>query len=154
MGNLNPVSIRITYEVDSGGPSHLVDGINAEFAVADNLNLGARFAQDHDPVTDFKLFGADSVWHLNSTTTVTVDLARSEGNQLEGMNSSGVLTPVSAAAVTSSNPSGNAGRIEIVHRDETLDARAYAAKTDMDFETPTQPWLPGAARPGRTAPTA
>jgi hypothetical protein len=146
--NLNPVSIRITYEVDSGGPTHLVDGINAEFAVADNLNLGARFAQDHDPVTDFKLFGADSVWHLNGTTTVTVDVARSEGNQLEGMNSSGVLTPVSAAAVTSSNPSGNAGRIELVHRDESLDARLYAAKTDLDFENANATVAPGRSEAG------
>jgi hypothetical protein len=133
--NLNPVSIRITYEVDSGGPRHLVEGFNGEFAVRDNLTVGARFSQDHDPVTAFKLYGADSVWHLNATTTLTVDMARSEGNQLAGADANGILTPVtSVAGLTSLDPSGNAGRIELIHRDDTLDARLYAAKSDLEFE--------------------
>ena len=49
--NLNPVSIRITYEVDSGGPQHLVDGANAEVTVHDTVSVGGRYSQDHDPVT-------------------------------------------------------------------------------------------------------
>ena len=150
--NLNPVSIRITYEVDNGGAEHLVDGINAEFLLRDNLSIGARYSQDHDPVTEFKLFGANSVWHLNSTTTLTVDVARSEGNQLEAVNGAGTLAPVSVSpAVTSANPSGNAGRIELDHRDDTLDARLYASKTDADFENASAALSPGRTEAGAHA---
>ena len=147
--NLNPVSIRITYEVDSGGPRHLVEGFNGEFAVRENLTVGARFSQDHDPVTAFKLYGADSVWHLNATTTLTVDVARSEGNQLASADASGTLTPVtSVAGLTSLDPSGNAGRIELVHRDDTLDARLYAGKSDLEFENANADLSPGRTEAG------
>jgi hypothetical protein len=146
--NLNPVSIRITYEVDNGGPRYLVEGFNGEIALRDNLSVGARFSQDHDPVTEFKLYGADSVWHLNSQTTLTIDAARSEGNQLEAANVSGVLSPVSIAGLTATDPSGNAGRIELVHRDEALDARVYAAKTDLTFENANADLSPGRTEAG------
>jgi hypothetical protein len=150
--NLNPVSIRITYEVDSGGPRHLVEGFNGEFAVRDNLTVGARFSQDHDPVTAFKLYGADGVWRLNATTTLTVDMARSEGNQLAGADANGTLTPVtSVAGLTSLDPSGNAGRIELIHRDDTLDARLYAAKSDLEFENANAELSPGRTEAGAHA---
>ncbi len=150
--NLNPVSIRITYEVDNGGAEHVVDGINAEFLVRENLMVGARYSQDHDPVTEFKLFGVNSVWRLNATTTLTVDVARSEGNQLESVNAGGTLTPVSVSpAVTTANPSGNAGRIELDHRDDSLDARVYASKTDADFENASASLSPGRTEAGAHA---
>jgi hypothetical protein len=147
--NLNPVSIRITYEVDSGGPRYLVEGVNGEIAVRDNITLGARFSQDHDPVTAFKLYGADSVWHLNSQTSLTVDVARSEGNQLETVNVNGVPTPVgNAAGLVSLDPSGNAGRIELIHQDDAFDARLYAAKADLDFENANAELSPGSSEAG------
>ena len=150
--NLNPVSIRITYEVDNGGAEHLVDGINAEFLLRDNLSLGARYAADHDPVTEFRLFGANSVWRLNSTTTLMVDVARSEGNQLEAASTAGNFVPVSAAAaLTSANPSGNAGRVELDHKDDALDARVYASKTDAEFENASASLAPGRTEAGAHA---
>jgi hypothetical protein len=147
--NLNPVSIRITYEVDNGGQEHLVDGINAEVLLRDNLSVGARYSQDHDPVTEYKLYGANSVWHLNGNTTLMVDLARSEGNQLEAQTSAGPLVPVSAAATPASlDPSGNAGRIELAHRDDSVDARLYASKTDSEFENADATLAPGRTEAG------
>jgi hypothetical protein len=147
--NLNPVSIRITYEVDSGGPHYLVDGFNGEVLLRDNLSVGARFSQDHDPVTAFKLYGADTVWHLNSQTTLTVDAARSEGNQLEVANANGGVSAVSiAAGLSTADPSGNAGRVELVHRDDTLDARVYAAKSDLTFENASADLSPGHSEAG------
>jgi hypothetical protein len=150
--NLNPVSIRITYEVDSGGPRHWVEGFNGEFALRENLTVGARFSQDHDPVTAFKLYGADSIWRLNPQTTLTVDVARSEGNQLAAADANGALTPIAPIpGLSSLDPSGNAGRIELVHRDDALEARAYAAKTDMDFQNANADLAPGRTEEGAHA---
>ncbi len=146
--NLNPVSIRITYEVDSGGPRHWVEGVNAEYLLRENLTVGARFSQDHDPVTAYKLYGADSVWRLTSRTTLTVDVARSQGNELEGATAGGTLAPVSLAGVTALDPAGNAGRIELTHRDEQLDARLFAAKSDLEFENANAQLSPGRTEAG------
>jgi uncharacterized repeat protein (TIGR01451 family) len=150
--NLNPVSIRITYEVDNGGPGHLVGGVNAEFVVADGVSVGARVAQDHDPLTPFKLYGADSVWRLDRFTTLTVDVARSEGNQLYAASANGALAPVSTVAgLTAADPAGNAGRIELVHHDDALDARVYAGKADLTFENASASLSPGHAEAGAHA---
>ena len=48
--NLNPVSIRITYEVDDGGPKYLVDGVNGEFLVRQGWSVGGRYSEDRDPI--------------------------------------------------------------------------------------------------------
>jgi uncharacterized repeat protein (TIGR01451 family) len=150
--NLNPVSIRITYEVDNGGPGHLVDGANAELVVADGVSIGARAAQDHDPLTPFRLYGADSVWRIDRQTTLTVDVARSEGNQLYSASASGALAPVSTiSGLTAPDPAGNAGRIELLHHDDALDARVYAGKADLTFENASASLSPGHAEAGAHA---
>jgi len=150
--NLNPVSIRITYEVDNGGPRYLVDGANAEVLLRDSVSLGARYSEDRDPMTPFKLYGADTVWRLSSETTVTVDVARSEGNQLYATALNGSLTPVSmAAGLASNDPAGNAGRVEIVHRDDVLDARLYAVAVDANFENANAGLAPDSSAAGMHA---
>jgi hypothetical protein len=146
--NLNPVSIRITYEVDNGGPQYWVDGANGDYRPIDWLQVGGRFAEDRDPLTPFKLYGADSVFKLDAHTTVTVDVARSEGTQLYS-SSSGVLTPVGpSTGLALTGPSGNAGRIELVRKDAALDARVYAAKTDLYFENANAGMSPGRTEAG------
>lgn len=150
--NLNPVSIRITYEVDNGGPRYLVDGANAEVALKDSVSVGARFAEDHDPLTPFRLYGADSVWRISGQTTLTVDAAHSEGDQLYATALNGTLTPVSTVAgLLAADPTGNAGRIELVHHDDELDARVYVDKADLTFENANAGLTPGSSAAGMHA---
>lgn len=147
--NLNPVSIRITYEVENGGPRYFVDGANAEVLLMDTLSVGGRFSEDRNPLTPFKLYGADSVWRLSTQTTFTVDVARSEGNQLYTMALNGGLTPVSViAGLASAEPAGNAGRVELVHQDDALDARVYALRADTTFENANAGLSPGSTEAG------
>ena len=147
--NLNPVSIRITYEVDSGGPKYLVAGVNGEVLIKDGWSVGARFSEDRDPLTPFKLYGADTVYHLDEHTTLTVDAARSEGNQLFAAGATGGLAPVTTVAgLTALDPTGNAGRVELVHHEDGFDARAYAGKADLTFENANAALSPGRTEEG------
>jgi hypothetical protein len=147
--NLNPVSIRITYEVDGGGPQHLVDGANAEVLIHDTVSVGGRYSEDRDPMTPFKLYGADTVWRLSPETTLTVDGAHSEGNQLYSTALDGALTAVSTTGgLISDDPNGNAGRVELVHHDDDFDARLYAAKADLTFENANASLAPGSSEAG------
>ena len=145
--NLNPVSIRITYEVEGGGPRYWVGGFDGALALRENLMVGARYAQDWDPVTAFKLYGANTVWRLDPRTTLSLDLARSEGNQLEAQTLGG-LAPVQPGAPLAGAPHGSAGRIELTHRDEALDARLYAARADRTFENADATLAPGRTEAG------
>ncbi len=147
--NLNPVSIRITYEVDDGGPRYWVDGANGEIRAARWLTLGGRYAEDRDPMTPYRVYGADSVMKLGTGTTLTVDLARSEGSQLYSSNGAGSLVAASPLqGLLSADPTGDAGRIELVHRDVALDARLYAAKADLGFENANAGLSPGRSEAG------
>jgi hypothetical protein len=147
--NLNPISIRITYEVDNGGPRYWVDGGNVERKLREDLSVGARYAEDHDPLTPYRLLGANAVWQADAHTKVTVDAARSEGNELYSNAAGTGLTPVAAAAgLLDSDPSGNAGRIELVRHDELLDLRAYAAHADLSFENANAGLSPGRTEEG------
>jgi hypothetical protein len=120
--------------------------------VTESVTAGARYSQDHDPLTPFKLYGADSVWHVDAHTTLTVDAARSEGNQLYSSTAGGALTPVSTVAgLTALDPTGNAGRIELLHHDDSLDARVYAGKADLEFENANAQLSPGRSEAGAHA---
>jgi hypothetical protein len=150
--NLNPVSIRITYEVDNGGPRYLVDGADAEVVLRDSVSVGGRFSEDHDPMTPFKLYGADSVWRLSSGTTLTADIAHSEGNQLYATALNGSMTPVAmVTGLSTSDPAGNAGRVELVHHDDELDARLYAVSAGAAFENANAGLSPGSSEAGMHA---
>lgn len=145
--NLNPVSIRITYEVDSAGRRYWVGGVAGEVALRENLMLGARYAQDQDPLTAFRLYGTNAVWRPDRSTTLTVDLARSEGFQLEAQTLAG-LAPVVPGAALSADPRGSAGRIELTRHDEALDARLYAGRADATFQNANSPLAPGRTEAG------
>lgn len=147
--NLNPVSIRITYEVDNGGPKYLVAGLSADFDLTPYVTFGVRSAEDRDPLTPFKLYGADTVWRLGEHTTLTLDAAHSQGNQLFATAASGALTPVSTVTgLTSLDPSGSAARLELVHHDDQLDARVYTGKADLTFENANADLSPGRTESG------
>lgn len=47
--DLNPVSLRITYEVDTGGEEFWVYGVNAERELAKAVRVGASFVRDDNP---------------------------------------------------------------------------------------------------------
>ena len=47
--DLNPVSLRITYEVDTGGEDFWVYGLNAEREISKSIRVGASFVRDDNP---------------------------------------------------------------------------------------------------------
>lgn len=110
--DLNPVSIRVTYEVDQGGRSFWVAGADAQYKVSDSLSVGAIAVQDRNPQDPGSLRGLNMSWKLGSATTVTAEAARS-----------------SQASVGE----GWAQRVEVVHDDGKLQVRAYAGRADAGF---------------------
>ncbi|HET7403110.1 MAG TPA: hypothetical protein VFJ62_15050 [Usitatibacter sp.] len=114
--DLNPVSIRITYEVDQGGEQFWIFGGDAQVRVTDSVDLGGTAVEDRNPAAPFKLFGAHAIARLGEKTVAAVEVARAEHADRE--------------------LAGNAGRVGIKHDGERLKAEAFAAHTDTGFDNP------------------
>lgn len=129
---LNPVSIRVTYEVDQGGEKFFVYGGDLKLALTDRLTLGVAAAQDKNPQAPYTVLGANLQLKLSDQTELIAELARTRS--LVNAGASGFNTNTSNNfAGKSGELSGGAARVEIRHSDEALRARAYAARASEDF---------------------
>ena len=117
--NLNPNSVRVTYEVDQGGPEFWVAGVDGQVKVTDRIEVGGIYVKDKNPLQPFTLGGANMVVKLGAGTYVITEVART----ISAINGVDDLK-------------GNAGRIELKHESKDLKADIYIAKTDPNFNNP------------------
>jgi hypothetical protein len=128
--NFNPLSIRISYEVDQGGSKFWVGGVDAQVKLTDSLAVGGSFAKDENPSAPYTLAGVNSNMRLGDNTFVLAELARADGQPFtNGLLSS--LTP------TSGPTKGNAGRVELRTSGQRGSLRVYVAKADVGFNNPS-----------------
>ncbi len=120
-GNFNPQSIRISYEVDTNGPSFWVYGGDAQVKLHERLEVGASFARDENPADPYDLQSANATYRVAAGTYL----------MLEGARSDSLLD-----AGDSSRTAGYAGRIDLRHQSERTEARAYFGKTEEAFNNP------------------
>ncbi|MGZ5642122.1 MAG: SdrD B-like domain-containing protein [Usitatibacter sp.] len=114
--DLNPVFVRVTYEVDQGGEQFWVAGVDAQVKVTDRIEVGGVYVKDKNPLLPFTLAGANLVVKLGAGTYVIGEVARVE-HGVEDIK-------------------GDAGRIELKHESKDLKAQAYVARTDRGFDNP------------------
>ena len=129
---LNPVSIRVTYEVDRGGKSFTVLGGDVRLKISDNLSVGVAAARDTNPDAPFTVMGANLQLKLSKKTELIAEIARADSVAGATSNNFTVNKSTNFSGVTGP-VSGNAARVEIRHSDETLNARAYGLRTDNNF---------------------
>lgn len=128
--DLNPVFIRVSYSVDSGGPKHSVAGVDARVQLTPNLTLGATVIRDADPANQQSLEGVNMTARLGEATLATAEMARSS-TDLKG--------------------SGSGQRVEIRHDAPQLQARVWGARTDAGFYNPNSPQSAGQSEYGAKA---
>jgi hypothetical protein len=114
--NLNPLHIRVTYEVSSGGPSFWMYGADGQVKINENLQLGASYARDENPENVTTLSGVTAVVKIGERSVATAELARSE-TDLAGK--------------------GEGMRFEWLHDTPTLKVRAQGITTDAHFDNPS-----------------
>jgi len=112
---LNPVSLRISYESERGGPDAWVWGGDVELQAADGLRLGASLAQDE--AEHYRLAGVRAAWQAGPSTALRAELAGSRGD----------------------DGSGHAGRVEIEHQGAGWDAKLGAGRSGSGFDNPGAP---------------
>ncbi|MBI3791688.1 MAG: DUF11 domain-containing protein [Gemmatimonadetes bacterium] len=110
--NFNPVSIRVTYELDQGGTAYNTYGADATLNIGSRLAVGGIAALDENPLDSLKLFGANASLRLFDKTTALVEVAQATG--MGGQE-------------------GRAGRFELRHASDGIEARLYGTRAGLGF---------------------
>ncbi len=126
----NPNSLRVTYEVEDGGPTHWVGGAALRIEAGEQLTLNAGAVRDNDPLQPLTLQTLGATLRVAPGTAVAVEAARTE-------------TPLGTQAA------GSAARIELRHESERLQAQAQVVRAGTGFDNPS-----AAATKGRQEATA
>ncbi len=143
--NLNPVSVRVTYEVDQGGEKFWTFGIDGQVQVSKRLEIGGSYVREDNPLAPYRMGSANVGVKLGEKTTVVAEVARTDGTA----NTNGINSFSTAAGTTPiGDVSGNAARIELRHKTEDVEARAYAIKTDEGFNNPSSGLAAGRTEAG------
>ena len=145
--NNNPVSIRIAYEVEEfEGDKHWVGGISAKVNVSDSIAVGASYAKDKDEQAPYEIAGANVEVKLGERTYFVAEVASSRGTNAYNQSFS-VITDANPLV----NKKGNAARMELRHDGEQFKARAYANKSDTDFQNASAGVVAGREEAGLNA---
>ena len=132
---LNPISIRVVYEVEQGGKKFLTYGADARLKLTETLTLGVAIAKDENPEAPYQVTGANLSLKLTKNTEIIAEVART--NSVVNTPASGFNNNVSSNfSGKTGEQQGSAGRIEIRHADEDLRLRAYGVRASADFNNP------------------
>ena len=133
--DLNPVSIRVTYEAESGGPEFWVYGGEARVSIDDKVRLGLAAARDEDPLTPRSVVSANGTVVPFPGMTLSAELAHSD----------------SGGTLGSGDRHGEAARVELAFSGSRLVANVHALHVGSGFENPSAGVIPGREELGLTA---
>lgn len=134
--NLNPVSLRITYEVDQGGTPFWVVGGDAQYRVNDRVEVGGSAVTDRNPLAPYDLASANATIRLAPRTALVVEAAQTSSNV--NTNPSNQTSSPSLVGRTG-EVRGNAVRVELAHEGDRTDARVFYGRSDPEFSNPGAP---------------
>ena len=113
--NLNPQSIRVTYEVTSGGSPFTVAGTDVQVKVSERVQLGVVASTDQNPQNKRQLQALTGLARIGDNTTVAAELVQTDSD---------------------AKGKGSAGRVEARYQDAQLAVVALASKTSSGFDNP------------------
>ena len=138
--DLNPVSLRITYELGQDTEKFWVGGADAQVKLTERMEVGAAAVEDRNPYAAFRMGSANASYRFGDNTLLVAEFARTSSevntNTLNQVTSQGLKD-------VTGEVEGNAWRLEFAHDTDRLDARLFAARTDPAFNNPAAPLYGG-----------
>jgi hypothetical protein len=123
---MNPVSIRVTYEFNDGGPKYWMSGVNGSVRI-EKLRVGGTYYDDKTPATGLRLWGTNGTYEFNKTAILVGEFART-------------WTPVDGY--------GNGVHVEFKQKNDKIDTRVYYGRTDATFDNPNSMLNKGSGESG------
>lgn len=127
--NLNPISIRVSYEVEQGGDRYFTVGTEGRFRAGSRLELGGFAVRDANPLDQQTLLGVSATALLGSGTSVIAELARTEVGQDLG--------------TIDDTRTGDAWRVELRHQSARVEGRIFALQGDTAFANRSSTFVGG-----------
>lgn len=138
--DLNPVSLRITYEVDQGTEKFLVLGADAQLRVGERAEVGGSYVDDRNPFAGFEMGSVNFGYRLGDSTWFALEGARTRSE----VNTNSINQYGSPALQGLSGlVEGNAWRAEFGHGGEQFDLRLFAGRSDPEFNNQASPLYGG-----------
>ena len=134
--NLNPVSLRVTYELDQGGDAFWVYGGDAQVHVTESVDVGGSAAIDTNDLARYRLYSANATVKLGPRTALVAEVAQSS-SEINTNPTNGNSTPALAGRV--GEVRGQAWRVEFAHEGDRTEARAFIGRSDPEFNNPAAP---------------
>jgi hypothetical protein len=125
---LNPVFVRVTYEVEDGGEPFWTTGFEARVRPVSHLEVGGSFVDDHDPSGASQIRSVFAAARTGARSVVEAEFATTH------------------ASASGADDVG--GRVEWRHVTTGIEARAWGAATGPEFTNPTSGFGPGRLESG------
>lgn len=138
--NLNPVSLRITYEVDQGGEQFWVFGLDGQWRLTERLEIGGSYVADQNPQAQYRLGSVNVGAQLGEKTFFVAELARTETD-----SGASITSPFGSPALQNvlGTAAGNAWRVALTHEKGAFNASLNAGRSDTEFFNPSAPFNAG-----------
>lgn len=155
--SLNPISLRITYEVDTGGSQFWVYGVTGQRKISDTLEVGGTYVKDQNPTrptsvsASYPTVPGQGVLQLSELISVNVGIKTSQKSQL--ILETARTTSMSASA----DVVGEAYRFDWVGRGTwdtpwgqglKWDSRVFGGVSDKTFNNPASSYTGGRSEGG------
>lgn len=127
--DLNPISLRLSYEVDQGHPRFWVGGIAAQYKIGKIVEVGASAVEDRNPADPTRLVSVNASVTPDDKTAVIVEAAQME----------------------KADKKGRAVRLDATRVDGKLEGRVFAGRADAEFDNPSASLPRGRTEGGATA---
>jgi uncharacterized repeat protein (TIGR01451 family) len=113
--NLNPQSIRVTYEVDSGGPEFTVAGIDVQMKLNDAVQVGAVASTDRNPANKRQLQALTGLARVGENASIAGEVVQTRSDD---------------------KGRGQGARVEARYQNDKLAVVGLAARTSEGFDNP------------------
>ncbi|MCX6358784.1 MAG: hypothetical protein NT029_03175 [Armatimonadetes bacterium] len=113
---LNPVWIRVSYEVEQAGPRFWLTGLTGSYRLGRKAEVGATWVRDSNPLETFSLLGLNSTLRLGQNTILYAEAAQTDH-----------LT----------DGAGKGARVEVIHETAKVKGRLFVGSTQKAFHNPT-----------------
>jgi uncharacterized repeat protein (TIGR01451 family) len=144
--NLNRNYIKVSYEVDQGGEQFWIVGGDGQVKMTDNFEVGAMAVRDANPHARFDMAGGNATLKIDDSTHLVAEFARTQKGESLSFTSS-----PSSSSSASEGTEGNAGRVELIHRRDGADMRAYTVRSGKGFDNPASQFNKGRSESGLKA---
>jgi hypothetical protein len=137
--NGDPVSIRITYEVEQGGKKFLTYGLDGQVKIGESFEVGGSYVEDKNPTSPYRLSSINAGVRLGKSGSIVLEVANSSSTAYSigtGSTATSTLTPSGAAGEARNDRKGSAVRLEGNYNEGSLDARGWFMRAERDFYNP------------------